>query len=79
MMLLERVRPVLLLTVIACVLSAQARAQATVGEELIDRFNAIFPVDHSRPMTVSELCCRLDGLAEKLRDDGLVLIKQPDV
>ncbi len=48
-------------------------------EGLVDRFNAFFPLDHSRPMTVSELCCRLDCIAEELRDDGLVLVKQPDV
>jgi hypothetical protein len=78
-MLLERLRQVLLVAAIAVALGAQAGAQATIHEEMVDRFNAFFPIDQSRPMTVSELCCRLDCIAEKLRDDGLVMVKQPDV
>ncbi len=58
---------------------ARVEAQTNIGEELIDRFNSLFPVDHSRPMTVSELCCRLDCITEELRDKGMVLVKQPDV
>lgn len=78
-MLLDRLRQVLLVAAIAGMLGARAEAQATFRQEVVDRFNAFFPVDHSRPMTVSELCCRLDCIAEELRDDGLVLLKQPDV
>src|SRR5208337_2915518 len=37
------------------------------------------PFDPSVPLTVSELCKRLDCIAEQLRDDGLVVVKQPDV
>ncbi len=78
-MLLESLRRVLLVAAITGALSAQAVAQATLGEEIVDQFNAIFPIDKSREMTVSELCCRLDSLTEKLRNNGLVLVKQPDV
>ena len=75
----ERLRQILLVAALTGSLSAEAAAQATIGEEIVDQFNAIFPIDHTREMTVSELCCRLDILAKKLRYDGMVLVKQPDV
>jgi hypothetical protein len=78
-MLLHRFRQVLLVTAIAVTAGARVEAQSTIGEDFVDRFNAFFSVDHSRPMTVPELCCRLDCIAEELRDKGLVLVKQPDV
>jgi hypothetical protein len=78
-MLLDRFRQALLVLAIAAVMGARAEAQQNMGEGLVDRFNAFFPIDPSRHMTVSELCCRLDCIAEELRDDGLVLIKSPDV
>src|SRR5271157_1581121 len=41
-MLLERLRQVLLVTAIVGALGARDEAQATVGEEIVDRFNALF-------------------------------------
>ncbi len=78
-MLLYRVRHVLIAVAITGVIASRVEAQSTITESLVDKFNSLLPLDHSRELTVSELCCRLDCLAEKLRDDGLVLIKQPDV
>ncbi len=75
----DRFRDVFLMLAVAGVLGTQATAQLTITEGLIDKFNAFLPLDHSRPMTVSELCHRLDCLADELRDDGLVAVKQPDV
>ena len=45
----------------------------------LERLNPFRAVDPSRPVTVDELCKRLDHVAEKLRDEGLIVIKQPDV
>ena len=55
--------------------------QGVTYEELhwLDRLNPFRLLDPSRPVTVDELCKRLDCVAEKLRDEGLVVIKQPDV
>lgn len=78
-MLFDRVRKPLLLLAVMAAMGAPTCAQEYIGESLVDRFNAFFPIDHSKPMTVSELCCRLDCLTEELRDKGLVLIKSPDV
>jgi hypothetical protein len=68
-----------LVVAVLLVLSGQAHAQSSITEGLIDKFNSLLPLDPSRPMTVSELCCRLDCIAEELRDKGLVQVKQPDV
>ena len=47
-----------------------ARAEAQLTESLVDKFNALLPLDHSRPLPIPELCHRLDCLAEEMRDDG---------
>ena len=46
---------------------------------LMARLNPFRPFDPSAPLTVPELCKKIDGLSEELRDDGLILLKQPDV
>jgi hypothetical protein len=74
-----RFRHIFLVLAIAGILGIRAEAQSTLTEGLIDKFNAFLPIDHSRPMTISELCCRLDCLNDALRNDGLVVLKQPDV
>ena len=48
-------------------------------ESWFDRINPFREVDLSRPVTVAELCRRLDHVTERLRDDGLIVMKQPDV
>jgi hypothetical protein len=78
-MFLYRFRHMLLVLAVAGALGVRAEAQSTLREGLIDKFNSFLPIDHSRPMTISELCCRLDCLNDELRDDGLVVVKQPDV
>jgi hypothetical protein len=78
-MFLRRLRTRILLLAIVAALGARADAQSTITDGLVDKFNAFLPLDHSRSMTISELCHRLDCLAEELRDDGLVVVKQPDV
>ncbi|MGO9601519.1 MAG: hypothetical protein ACLP7Q_26365 [Isosphaeraceae bacterium] len=45
----------------------------------LERLNPFHALDPTRPVTVAELCCRLDCVADKLRNEGLVAIKQPDV
>ena len=61
-------------------LGASGQAQIIIGNDsLIDRFSAAFPIDLSRPLTVSEVCHRLDCISDELRDDGLIVLKQPDV
>jgi hypothetical protein len=57
-----------------------AGAQSLAGEDsLINRFNPFRTGDSAAPLDIPELCKRLDRLSEKLRDDGLVVVKQPDV
>ena len=57
-----------------------AYSQFITGEDgLIDKLNHFLPLDPSQPMTVSELCHRLDCLTSELRKDGLIVVKQPDV
>jgi hypothetical protein len=73
-------RSIFLVLAVTIALSAPAKAQIfTGGDGLVDKFNALLPFDHSRPLTVPELCHRIDCLAEEMRDDGLVIVKQPDV
>ncbi|MDG3002414.1 hypothetical protein [Paludisphaera mucosa] len=68
-----------LLMAIVAGAARDVRAQHLTGPDgLVERVNP-FRFDPSRPLTVAELCKRLDFLAEQLRDDGLVVIKQPDV
>src|SRR5271157_2318580 len=77
---LHRVKPMILALAVWAAFFSPARAQRTAGgESVIDKLNPFRPVDPSVPVTVSELCKRLDCIAEQLRDDGLVVVKQPDV
>ena len=78
-MLLYRVRLILVVVAIVGALGVRAEAQTTITDSLIDKFNAFLPLNHDLPMTVPELCHRLDCLAEEMRDDGLIIMKQPDV
>ena len=58
----------------------EGRAQLiTGGESLIDKYNPFQTFDPSEPVSVIDLSKRLDCISEKLRNDGLVAIKQPDV
>jgi hypothetical protein len=76
-----RLRLIVLLIAVPFVAAAPAAAQhVTVEEESwLERFNPFRPFDPSQPITVPELCRRLDSIAERMRDDGLVALKQPDV
>ncbi len=70
----------LLAITIVGVLAGSAEAQLITGEDgLIDKLNHFLPLDPSQPVTVLELCHRLDCLTGELRKDGLVVAKQPDV
>ena len=69
-----------LLTAAMAAVAGTAQAQLVTGEDgLIDKLNHFLPLDPSQPLTVSELCHRLDCLANELRRDGLIVVKQPDV
>ncbi len=48
-------------------------------DSLLAKLNPFRHFDPSQPISVSELCWRLDCLTEELRDDGMILLKQPDV
>jgi hypothetical protein len=77
---LRRVSLVGLVVIAWSVLGGLARAQLiTGGESVIGQLNPFHPFDPSEPKTVGELCHRLDCIAEELRNDGLVVVKQPDV
>jgi hypothetical protein len=79
-MFLHHIRYVILMLAIAGTLCVRVEAQLITGNEsLVDKFNALLPIDHSRPMTIAELCHRLDCLNDALRNDGLIVLKQPDV
>jgi hypothetical protein len=52
---------------------------AHADQNILTKLNPFRPFDPSIPLTVPELCKRLDCLTEDLRDDGLILLKQPDV
>ena len=57
-------RSIFLVLAVTIALSPQAEAQILTGDEgLIDKFNAFLPFDHSRPLTIAELCHRIDCLA----------------
>jgi hypothetical protein len=65
---------------LAASLPVTARAQLiTGGESLIEKYNPFRQADASASMTVPDLCHRLDCVSEKLRNDGLVVMKRPDV
>ena len=77
---LRRVRLVVSVLVASLALCGTAGAQLiTGGDSVIEQLNPFHPFDPSQPVTVSELCKRLDCVAEELRDDGLVVVKEPDV
>jgi len=79
-MFLSGFRHLFLVLTVAGILVTRAEAQLiTSDDNLLDKFNELFPIDHSRPLTIPELCHRLDCLAEAMRDDGLIVLKQPDV
>ena len=76
----RHVKPVILALAVWVAFCGSAGAQrVTGGESIIGKLNPFRPLDPSQPVTVSELCKRLDCIAEQLRDDGLVVVKQPDV
>ena len=74
-------------TVCLCVLLAVAAQPTSIacaqlitgGDSLIERYNPFRQVDPSVPVTVIELSKRLDCISDKLRNDGLVVTKRPDV
>jgi hypothetical protein len=73
-------RQVILVLAVIGALSGRAEAQLITGDDgLITKLNRLRPFDSSQPVTVSDLCHRLDCLAEELRDNGLIVVKQPDV
>lgn len=78
-MLLRRIRILFLVLAVVAAIGGQAQAQSNLADELIDKFNALLPFNDAQPMSVGELCHRLDCLADELRKDGQVVIKQPDV
>ncbi len=66
--------------VVATQATTNAHAQLiTGGESLIEKYNPFRQTDLSEPLTVLELSKRLDCIGEKMRNDGLVVIKRPDV
>ena len=75
----RRIRSLFVALAVAAALGGRAQAQANLADELLDKFNALLPLNSSQPMSVGELCHRLDCLADELRKDGQVVIKQPDV
>jgi hypothetical protein len=61
-------------------LGEPAHAQLITGNDsLLGKLNLFHSSDEPRQLDVPELCHRLDHLSEELRDDGLVVFKQPDV
>ena len=77
---LRRVRLVVSVLVASSALCGTAGAQLiTGGDSVIEQLNPFHPFDPAEPKTVGELCHRLDCVAEELRDDGLIVVKQPDV
>lgn len=52
--------------------------EAEENESIFAKLNFFRPFDPSKPVTVAELSHRLDHIVEEMRDDGLVIIKQPD-
>jgi hypothetical protein len=79
-MVFRSLRHVLLMIAFTGAAIGDVHAQLITGEDgLIDKLNRFLPLDPSQPMTVSELCHRLDCLTSELRKDGLIVVKQPDV
>ena len=77
---LRRVRFVISVLALWAAFCGSAGAQLiTGGDSVIGKLNPFHPFDPSQPVAVWELCKRLDCVAEELRDDGLVVVKQPDV
>ena len=59
---------VLLVLAIVPVLGSRTEAQEIDNADgLMAKFSALFPIDHSQPMSVPELCHRIDCLAEEMR------------
>jgi hypothetical protein len=76
----RRVRLVVLFLLACASLGRTAEAQRLIdGQSIIDHLNPFHSLDPAHPVTVSGLCKRLDCVAEELRDDGLIVVKQPDV
>ncbi len=69
----------MLVAVWAGLCSSTSAQLATGRDSIIGNHNPFHSFDPAQPVTVSELCKRLDCIAEELRDDGLVMVKQPDV
>jgi hypothetical protein len=58
---------------------AHTHQLAQPHQNVMAKLNPFRPFDPSVPVTIPELCKRLDCLTEELRDDGLIVLKQPDV
>jgi hypothetical protein len=79
-MLLRRIFPLALLLTATTAAAVPARAQLiTGGESLLEKLNPFKTFDPSQPVDVLDLCKQLDCVSEKLRNDGLIVVKQPDV
>jgi hypothetical protein len=62
------------------VVPAQAQQHVTIEDESwLEWLNPFKPNNPNQPVSIPELCKRLDCVAERMRDDGLVVLKQPDV
>ncbi len=57
----------------------QGQQESHAHDSLLAKLNPFRHFDPSQPISVSELCWRLDCLTEELRNDGMILLKQPDV
>jgi hypothetical protein len=61
-------------------LAPSAPGQLITGNDsLLDKLSVFWPFDPTQPVTVIDVSKRLDFIAEKLRDAGLIVLKQPDV
>ncbi len=79
-MLLRRTCLVALVFAAIATSSVPAHAQLiTGGDSLFGKLNPFQSFDPSQPIDVITLSKRIDCLSEKLRDDGLIVVKQPDV
>ncbi len=79
-MIIRGLSHVVLILAVMVELAGSAEAQLITGKDgLIDKLNHFLPLDPSQPVTVSELCHRVDCLTKELRKDGLVIVKQSDL
>ncbi len=79
-MFLKRMSEVGLVIALTVSMGIAARAQQTpVREGLIQRMNPFRADGPEQPVSVIDISNRLDHLSESLRDDGLVVVKRPDV